>query len=36
MTDTTIKQAIFALAFATVTVAIIDYIRWILDGAPGG
>jgi hypothetical protein len=33
MTTTTVKQAIFALALATITVAIIEYIRWILNGA---
>jgi hypothetical protein len=30
----TIQQIAFSLAFAIITVAVVQYILWVLDGAP--
>jgi hypothetical protein len=36
MSRKTMMQIAISLAFAIVTVAIIQYFRWVLDGTPGG
>jgi hypothetical protein len=33
---TTAQQVAFSLAFAIITVAVVQYILWVFDGAPGG
>jgi hypothetical protein len=30
----TIQQLVFSLAFAIITVAVAQYILWVVDGAP--
>jgi hypothetical protein len=35
MSGKTFKQIAISLFVATITVAIIQYVRWVLDGAPG-